>query len=337
MPSLAAAGAGMISEADCTTTDNASMSLRIVFMGTPEFSVPTLAAIMAAGHRVVAAYSQPPRPAGRGLEPRRSPVHVHAAAAGVPVYTPRSLRTLEAAQIFASHAADVAVVVAYGLILPRTILEAPRFGCLNLHGSALPRWRGAAPIQRAIMAGDPETAAIVMRMEEGLDTGPICLVETVAIPLAMTAGELHDRLSECGARLMVEALQRLETGDLPSIPQPDAGVTYARKIEKDEAHIDFARPARSVHDTIRGLSPFPGAWFEFGAAGKSERIKVLRCEPVDATLEGRAPGEIVDERLTVACSQGAVRLLELQRAGKRPMAADELLRGFAMPAGAMCR
>lgn len=313
------------------------MPLRIVFMGTPGFSVPTLAAIIAAGHRVVAAYSQPPRPAGRGMEPRKSPVHVHAEAAGIPVHMPRSLRTPEATKVFASHAADLAVVVAYGLILPRPILETPRFGCLNLHGSALPRWRGAAPIQRAIMAGDPETAVIVMRMEEGLDTGPICLAETVAIPLAMTAGELHDKLSEDGARLMVEALRRLETGELPSIPQPDAGVTYARKIEKEEAHIDFARPARAVHDTIRGLSPFPGAWFEFCTAGKSERIKVLRCQPVDTPVAGRAPGEIIDDCLTIACAQGGVRLLELQRAGKRPMTAVELLRGFPMPAGGLCR
>ncbi len=313
------------------------MSLRIVFMGTPDFSVPTLAAIVAAGHHVVAAYSQPPRPAGRGMEPRKSPVHIHAELAGVPVHTPKSLRTAEAAEVFASHAADVAVVVAYGLILPKTILETPRFGCLNLHASALPRWRGAAPIQRAIMAGDPQTAAIVMRMEEGLDTGPVCLAETVEIALETTAGELHDKLSEDGARLMVEALRRLENGDLPSIPQIDVGVTYARKIEKDEAHIDFARPARAVHDTIRGLSPFPGAWFEFAVAGKSERIKVLRCEPIETSKPGRSPGEIVDEHLTVACAEGCIRLLELQRAGKRPMTASELLRGFPMPAGALCR
>ena len=313
------------------------MSLRIVFMGTPGFSVPTLAAIIAAGHHVVAAYAQPPRPAGRGMEPRKSPVHVHAETAGIPVNTPKSLRTPEAAELFRKHAADVAVVVAYGLILPKAVLDAPRFGCLNLHGSALPRWRGAAPIQRAIMAGDSETAVMVMRMEEGLDTGPVCLAETIAIPLEMTAGDLHDEAAERGARLMVEALGRLERGDLPSVAQLEVGVTYAHKIEKDEAHIDFARPARVVHDAIRGLSPFPGAWFEFGASGKSERIKVLRCEPVEASVSGRVPCEIVDDRLTVACAQGGVRLLELQRAGKRPMSASELLRGFQMPAGSVCR
>lgn len=313
------------------------MSLRIVFMGTPDFSVPTLAALIAAGHRVVAAYSQPPRPAGRGMEPRKSPVHLHAEAAGIPVHTPKSLRTPESAETFAAHAADAAIVVAYGLILPKAILEAPRHGCLNLHASALPRWRGAAPIQRAIMAGDPETAVMVMRMEEGLDTGPVCLGETLPIPPEMTAGELHDRLSEIGARLMAEALRRLEIDELTCQPQSDVGVTYARKIEKDEAHIDFGRPASAVHDTIRGLSPFPGAWFEFDASGKSERIKVLRGEPVDLSVAGRTPGEIIDDRLTVACAEGGIRLLELQRAGKRPMSASELLRGFRMPPGSILR
>jgi len=328
-------------DAKCTSTDNNGMSLRIVFMGTPGFSVPTLAAIIAAGHHVVAAYAQPPRPAGRGMEPRKSPVHVHAETAGIPVHTPKSLRNAEASERFRSHAADVAVVVAYGLILPKAVLDAPLFGCLNLHGSALPRWRGAAPIQRAIMAGDTETAVMVMRMEEGLDTGPVCLAETIALPLEMTAGDLHDQAAERGARLMVEALLRLEKGDLPTTAQSEVGVTYAHKIEKDEAHIDFARPARVVHDTIRGLSPFPGAWFEFGpvgqSAGKSERIKVLRSEPVAVPVAGHAPGEIVDDRLTVACAQGGVRLLELQRAGKRPMSASELLRGFQMPVGTVCR
>ncbi len=313
------------------------MSLRIVFMGTPEFSVPTLAAIIASGHRVVAAYSQPPRPAGRGMEPRKSPVHQHAESAGIVVHTPKSLRTAESAEVFAGHAADVAVVVAYGLILPQVILQSPRYGCLNLHASALPRWRGAAPIQRAIMAGDPETAVMVMRMEEGLDTGPVCLGETLPIPLELTAGDLHDRLSEMGGPLMVEALRRLENDELICRAQSDVGVTYARKIEKDEAHIDFGRPARTVHDTIRGLSPFPGAWFEFGMPGKTERIKVLRCEPVELRGSSHEPGGIIDDRLTIACAEGGIRLLELQRAGKRPMSASELLRGFQMSAGSICR
>ena len=274
------------------------------------------------------------------MEERKSPVHLFAESHGLDVHTPKSLRSPEAAVRFAGHEADVAVVVAYGLILPKPILVAPRFGCLNLHGSALPRWRGAAPIQRAIMAGDSETAVTAMRMEEGLDTGPVCLEERVAIPLSMTAGELHDLLAERGAKLMVDALGLLEAGRLVEAPQPEAGVTYARKIEKDEAHIDFARSAEEVHNHIRGLSPFPGAWFEVAAAAKAERVKVLRSEvagewSADAP-HGRASGEIIDERLTVACGQGAVRLLELQRAGKRPMAASDLLRGFALPPGTRC-
>lgn len=313
------------------------MSLRIVFMGTPEFSVPTLAALVAAGHRVVAVYAQPPRPAGRGMEPRKSAVHLHAEGIGLPVLTPVSLRNPEAAEVFRSHDADVAVVVAYGLILPRAILDAPRHGCLNLHASALPRWRGAAPIQRAVMAGDRETAAIVMRMEEGLDTGPICLSRSVEIGPEMTAGELHDVLAAQGAALMVAALTELEKGALGETPQALAGVTYARKIEKAEAHIDFARPAREVHDTIRGLSPFPGAWFEVGPDGKGERIKVLRSALIEGGSAAQEAGVVQDDQFAVACGSGQVRLLELQRAGKKPMAALELLRGFAIPKGTRLR
>ncbi len=309
------------------------MTLRIVFMGTPEFSVGALKSIVAAGHEVVAAYTQPPRPAGRGMAERKSPVHAAAEAAGISVFTPRTLRGPEAAPAFRAHRADVAVVVAYGLLLPRAILEAPLNGCLNLHASALPRWRGAAPIQRAIMAGDRSTAVMVMRMEEGLDTGPVCLADHLDIPPDMTAGELHDALADHGAMLIVRALVDLEQGRLQSAPQSSDGVTYARKIEKAEAQIDFARPANAVHNAIRGLSPFPGAWFEVVIDGKVERIKVTRSQVVDGVDPSRPPGEILDDALTVACAQGAVRLLDLQRAGKKAMVAKELLRGFPLPAG----
>jgi methionyl-tRNA formyltransferase len=313
------------------------MALRIVFMGTPDFSVPTLSAIIAAGHDVVAVYSQPPRPAGRGMAERKSPVHLHAETAGIEVLVPRSLRSDEASTRFRSHAADVAVVVAYGLILPKPVLDAPRHGCLNLHASALPRWRGAAPIQRAIMAGDRETAVMVMQMEAGLDTGPVCLTERLPIGPDTTAGELHDELAARGARLMVQALARIEQGSLQRTPQTDEGATYAGKIEKHEARIDFAEPAREVHNRIRGLSPFPGAWFEIEVGGKVERIKILRSTLVEASPAGAAPGTIVDATLMVACADGAVRLIELQRAGKRPMSAEELLRGFPIAAGMRCR
>lgn len=313
------------------------MPLRIVFMGTPDFSVSTLAALIAAGHRIVAVYSQPPRPAGRGMGERKSPVHAHADKAGIPVLTPRSLRTPEAADAFLAHRADVAIVVAYGLILPQPILDAPPLGCLNLHASALPRWRGAAPIQRAVMAGDRETAVMVMRMEAGLDTGPVYLAEHVPIGEETTAGELHDVLSQRGAKLMVRGLAELEHGGLVPVPQAADGVTYARKIEKSEAHIDFARPAAEVHAQIRGLSPFPGAWFEVGPADKAERVKVLRSKLVQSSSADRAPGEIIDDSITVACATGAVRLIELQRAGKKPMPAEEFLRGFLMPPGTRLR
>lgn len=306
------------------------MALRIIFMGTPDFAVPTLMEILSAGHEVVAVYTQPPRPAGRGMDERKSPVHLQAEMAGIPVFTPKSLRNAAEQEIFREHGADVAVVVAYGLILPQPILEAPSSGCLNLHASALPRWRGAAPIQRAIMAGDAETAVMVMRMDEGLDTGPICLAEQVAIGPNTTAGELHDELARIGANLMVRALAALERGSLDCTPQPEEGVTYAAKIDKAEARIDFTRPARDVHNLIRGLSPSPGAWFEAGPEGKRERIKVLRSELV----EGQGPaGTILDDRLTIACGEGAVRLVLLQRAGRKPMSAEEFLRGFNLPTG----
>ncbi len=306
------------------------MSLRIVFMGTPDFAVPTLAEIVGAGHEVVAAYSQPARAAGRGMAERKSPVQSFAETSGIPVLTPQTMKDAEPQAVFAAHGADAAVVVAYGLLLPMAVLAAPRLGCFNLHASALPRWRGAAPIQRAIMAGDAETAVMAMRMEQGLDTGPVCLGEQVAIGADETAGELHDALAQRGASLMVRALAALERGTLDCRPQASDGVTYARKIDKAEARIDFTRDGRDVHNLIRGLSPFPGAWFEIGAEGKSERIKVLRA----ARAEGRGkPGEVLDDRLTVACGTGAVRFIELQRAGKKPMAAAEVLRGFPIPCG----
>lgn len=304
--------------------------LRIVFMGTPEFSVPTLAEIIGAGHDVVAVYSQPPRPAGRGMSETKSPVHQFAEQSAIPVFTPKSLRNPEAQARFAAHAADVAVVVAYGLILPKPVLDAPKYGCLNLHGSKLPRWRGAAPIQRAVMAGDTATAAMVMRMDEGLDTGPVCLSEIIPIGPDMTAGELHDTMKLQGASLMVRALAALERESLTETPQPSEGVTYAAKIDKGEGRIDFAKPARDVHNLVRGLSPFPGAFVEIATGGKTERLKVLRT----ALAPGSGvPGTVLDDQLAIACGDGAVRLVEVQRSGKRPMSAGEFLRGFQLPAG----
>jgi methionyl-tRNA formyltransferase len=308
------------------------MTLRIVFMGTPDFSVPTLAEILGAGHEVAATYTQPSRPAGRGMTERLSPLARFASNAGIPVKSPTSLKREAEQREFASLNADAAVVVAYGLLLPRPVLAAPRLGCFNLHASALPRWRGAAPIQRAIMAGDAETAVMVMRMEEGLDTGPVCLAEPVAIGPEVTAGGLHDELARRGASLMVRALGSLERGLLECTPQPGEGATYAVKIDKAEARIDFTRPAREVHNLIRGLSPLPGAWFEAMAAGKVERVKVLRAGLADGS---GGPGEVLDDALTVACGSGAVRLLELQRGGKKPMGAAEFLRGFPLGRGAV--
>lgn len=306
------------------------MSLRIIFMGTPDFAVPTLAEIVGAGHDVVAAYSQPPRAAGRGMAERKSPVQVFAEAAGIPVFTPTRLRDADQQAIFAAHNADAAVVVAYGLLLPQPILDGTRLGCYNLHPSILPRWRGAAPIQRAVMAGDADTAATIMRMEAGLDTGPVCLAEPVAIAADETAGELHDVLAARGASAMVRALAALERGTLDCQPQSDDGILYADKIDKAESRIDFARGARDVHNLIRGISPFPGAWFEVERDGKRERFKVLRSQLVAGH---GAPGEVLDNALTVACGEGAIRIVELQRAGKKPMPVDEVLRGFPIPPG----
>lgn len=307
------------------------MPLKLVFMGTPDFSVPALEAIVAAGHEVVAVYSQPPRPAGRGMAERPSPVHAKAAALGIPVRTPRTLKAPEDQAAFAGLGADAAVVIAYGLLLPRAVLDATKLGCFNVHASELPRWRGAAPIQRAIMAGDERTAVMVMRMEEGLDTGPVALTDLVPITPNVTAGELHDTLSQHGARLIVEALAKLELGALETVPQAADGITYAAKIDKKESQIDFVKPAREVHNHIRGLSPFPGSWFEAAPlGGKPERIKVLRSEL--AKGQG-APGELIDDKLAIACGEGAIRLVEVQRAGKRAMSAEEFQRGFALPRG----
>ena len=298
--------------------------MRIVFMGTPDFSVPVLTEIVGQGHEVAAVYTRAPRPAGRGMELKPSPVHLLADRLGIPVHTPKSLRSPEAADLFASHDADVAVVVAYGLILPQAILDAPRECCLNLHASLLPRWRGAAPIQRAIMAGDAQTGVMVMKMEAGLDTGPVAMAERVAITPDMTAGELHDKLSPLGADLMVRALAALSRGGLVFQPQAESGVTYAHKIEKAEARIDWAQPAQAVHNHIRGLSPFPGAFFEADFGRGPERIKVLRSRVCAGT---GAPGALLGEELTVACGAGALELVEIQRAGKAPMKPLEFLRG----------
>ena len=308
------------------------MSLRIVFMGTPDFAVPTLAEIVGAGHEVAAVYSQPPRAAGRGMAERKSPVHMFAETADIPVFTPATFKDAAEQAAFAAHGADAAVVVAYGLLLPNGVLEAPRLGCFNLHASALPRWRGAAPIQRAIMAGDAETAVMVMRMEQGLDTGPVCLGRDVAIPPDMTAGELHDELSQLGAKLMAEALVRIGAGDIVCVPQPDEGATYATKISKAETRIDFTRPAGDVINHIRGLSPFPGAWFEISIGGKAERIKVLSAVETKGKADAK-PGTIIDDELAIACGAGAIRIVRLQRAGKQPMAAADFLRGTRVPAG----
>lgn len=306
------------------------MPLKIVFMGTPDFSVPTLDALVAAGHEVVAVYSQPPRPAGRGMALTPSPVHRRAEALGSAVFTPLSLKGDEAAQAFRAHGADVGVVVAYGLLLPQAILAAPRFGCLNLHGSKLPRWRGAAPIQRAIMAGDAATAVEVMQMEKGLDTGPVALSAETPIGADETTADLHDRLAALGAPLMVEALAALEAGTFATLPQADEGLTYARKIDKAEARIDWSRPAKAVHDGARGLSPFPGAWCEVAVGGKVERLKILRTSLADGT---GAPGEILDAEGLVACGEGALRLVEVQRAGGRPQPAAIALKGLKLAPG----
>ncbi len=307
------------------------MALRLIFMGTPDFSVGTLQALADAGHEIVAVYSQPPRPAGRrGLELTKSPVHQAAEALGIEVRTPKSLKGEDEQAAFAALEADAAIVVAYGLLLPKPILEGTRLGCFNGHASLLPRWRGAAPIQRAIMAGDTETGMMVMKMDEGLDTGPVAMTSRVVITADMTGGELHDVLKETGASLMVEAMDALEKGALTLIPQPEEGATYAKKILKDETRVDWNSPARAVQDHIRGLSPFPGAWCEMTFGSKPERVKLLRAERADGK---GAPGEVLDDALTIACGDGAIRLTEVQRAGGKPMRAVDFLRGAKLGKG----
>jgi methionyl-tRNA formyltransferase len=300
--------------------------MRLIFMGTPDFAVPALIEIVGRGHEVAAVYTRAPKPAGRGMELQPTPVEREARRFGIPVLTPKTLRTDEAIAEFGAHKADAAVVVAYGLILPKPILEAVPLGCFNLHASLLPRWRGAAPINRAIMAGDAESGVCVMRMEEGLDTGPVALREAIPIAPDMTAGELHDALASLGARMMPVALGALERGTLQLTPQPEEGVTYAAKIDKRETRIDWGKPWKAVHDHCRGLSPFPGAWFELAG----QRIKVLRTTKGEGS---GAPGAVLDEHLTIACREGAVRLLDVQRAGKQPMKAEDFLRGTAVAPG----
>jgi methionyl-tRNA formyltransferase len=307
------------------------LTLRLVFMGTPEFAVPTFAAIVGDRYKVVAVYTRPPRPAGRGMSVRASPIAHKAEHFGLPVFspktftpktfTPKTLRETSVVDAMRAHHADAAVVVAYGLILPKPILDLFPLGCFNLHASLLPRWRGAAPIHRAILAGDRETGVMVMKMDEGLDTGPIAMTGRVSIGPDVTAGDLHNELARLGAGLMLRALAALEKGDLPLTPQPAAGATYANKIEKSETRIDWSQSWNKVHDHCRGLSPFPGAWFEYPNTG---RIKVLRTTKGSGNGE---PGRVLDDDLTIACGEGAVRLLELQRSGRQPMRVDEFLRG----------
>ncbi len=300
-------------------------------MGTPDFAVPTLVELVGSGHEVAAVYTRPAKPAGRrGLELIPSPVEREARRCNLPVLTPATLRIAEAEAQARAHAADVGIVVAYGAILPRPILEAFPLGCYNLHASLLPRWRGAAPIHRAIMAGDRETGVTVMKMEEGLDTGPMALAERIAIGADDTAGDLHDRLARLGADLMVRALAALERGSLNLTPQPQAGVTYAAKIAKEEARIDWALPWQEVHNRIRGLSPFPGVWLELTREGASIHVKLLRSTRGEGA---GAPGTVLDDHLTIACGAGAVRITALQRAGRQPMKAAEFLRGTPLPAG----
>ena len=301
------------------------MTLRLAFMGTPDFAVPTLAELIAQGHEIAAVYSQPPRPKGRGMTLEPGPVHQFAESHKLPVRTPLSLKGEDEQAAFAALELDAAIVVAYGLLLPKPILEAPMLGFFNLHGSLLPRWRGAAPIQRAVMAGDAETGVMVMRMDEGLDTGPVLMAERVPVG-RKTSGDLTAELSRLGADLMVRALGALERGAVAPRPQPEAGVTYAKKISKEEARIDWQRSAHEIDCQIRGLAPFPGAFTE----ANGERLKILQAEPVAGSGK---PGVLLDDSLTVACGDGALRLTKVQRAGKSAMSAAELLKGFALPRG----
>jgi methionyl-tRNA formyltransferase len=294
--------------------------MRLIFMGTPDFAVPTLVELSARGHEIAAVYTRAPKPAGRGMDVQRTPVEQEARRLALAVHTPRTLKDEEVQAAILACKADAAVVVAYGLILSKSVLEAPRLGCFNIHASLLPRWRGAAPISRAIMAGDTESGVTIMKMDEGLDTGAVAMAERMQIGPDMTAGDLHDALSRLGADLMLRALAAAERGSLTLAPQPDKGVTYAGKISKNETRIEWSKPWKQVHDHIRGLSPFPGAWFEIDGA----RIKALRSTKGEGS---GAAGTTLDDKLTIACGTGAVRLTQVQRAGKQPMSADEFLRG----------
>ncbi len=301
-------------------------------MGTPDFAVPTLVELHNRGHQIAAVYTRAPAAAGRGMEARRSPVHETAAKFGIPVLHPASLKGEAAAATFREHNAELGVVVAYGMLLPKSILEIPAHGCFNLHASLLPRWRGAAPINRALMAGDAETGAMVMKMAEGLDTGEVAIGAAMPIPPDATAGDLHDPLARVGAELMALALAALDRGALQFSPQAGEGVTYAKKIEKAETRIDWAKPWNEVHNHIRGLSPFPGAWFEIDDSGKRIRVKALRSTKGEGTGK---PGTVLDGRLTIACGAGSVRLVEVQRAGAKAMSAEEFLRGTVLKAGSV--
>jgi methionyl-tRNA formyltransferase len=304
------------------------MPLRLIFMGTPDFSVPTLLELVAHGHEISAVYTRAPKPGGRrGLQLQPTPVEEAARKLGIPVLTPKTLKTQEALDEFSAFDADAAVVVAYGMILPQAILDAPRLGCYNLHASLLPRWRGAAPINRAIMAGDAESGVMVMKMDVGLDTGDVAMAERLAITDNMTALDLHDRLSRLGADLMVRAMAALDRGGLQLKKQSEDGVTYAAKIDKAEARIDWSKPARAVLRHIHGLSPFPGAWAEL----ENARVKILRCELAKGA---GGPGEVLDDQLTIACGEGAIRIIELQREGKARMQTADFLRGVPLKAGA---
>jgi methionyl-tRNA formyltransferase len=300
------------------------MPLRLIFMGTPDFAVPTLLELVAHGHDIAAVYTRAARPAGRGMKLQPSPIEQEARRLGLAVLTPSTLKTAKAEADFRAHNADAAVVVAYGMILPQAILDIPPLGCFNLHASLLPRWRGAAPINRAIMAGDTETGVMVMKMDAGLDTGDVAMAERAGVTDAMTAADLHDALAPLGADLMGRAMGALERDRLQLTPQSDEGMTYAAKIEKTETRIDWNGPARAVLRHVHGLSPFPGAWSEMAIEGEAARVKILRCELADG---GGLSGEVLDDRLAVACKQGAIRILELQRAGRAPMKAAEFLRG----------
>jgi methionyl-tRNA formyltransferase len=307
------------------------MPLRLIFMGTPDFAVPTLLELVAHGHEIAVVYTRAAKPGGRGMKLQPTPVEQEARRLDIPVLTPTTLKTPQALEQFRAHDADAAVVVAYGMILPQAILDAPKLGCFNLHASLLPRWRGAAPINRAIMAGDAESGVMVMKMDAGLDTGDVAMAERMAITDAMTAADLHDALAPLGGDLMVRAMGALERGKLQLSKQSGEGVTYAAKIEKAEARIDWNRPAHAVLRHNHGLSPFPGAWCEMAIEGQQVRVKILRCELADGS---GVPGDLLDDHLTVACGEGAIRIRELQRAGGKPMKTDEFLRGTPLKAGA---